>query len=253
MSIKKYIPNILSTIRLAMAFALPFVFLNTSLLNTLIFYLVGDATDAVDGFLARKWKVQSKYGKFVDPIADKMLNGLTLLLTSILVNPLMFILTGFEALIAATNLVRIKKKRDINVAIIGKVKTVVLFFTTVLSLLTPMMPGLKIASTTLIGITAVLQSITAAKYLHEYHKESKEDKKANDSLENTPFQSPIEAEEDPIKKLEYAKKRLNTYANKNNMQSLPPIMPNQIVVNDEDYDPETLSDDEMGIARTLKK
>jgi phosphatidylglycerophosphate synthase len=59
MSIKKYIPNILSTIRLAMALALPIVFLNTSLLNTLIFYLVGDATDAVDGFLARKWKVQS--------------------------------------------------------------------------------------------------------------------------------------------------------------------------------------------------
>lgn len=250
MSIKKHIPNILSTIRLAMAMALPFVFLNTSLLNTLIFYLVGDATDAVDGFLARKWKVQSKYGKFVDPIADKMLNGLTLLLTSILVNPLMFVLTGFEALIAATNLVRIKKKRDINVAIIGKVKTVVLFFTTVLSLLTPMIPSLKLTSTVLIGLTATLQAMTAAKYLAEYHKENKEEKKVKEVATKKKVE-PIK-EDDTIKKLEYAKERLNTLSTKNTMQVEQPIINNQII-NGEPLEEEVEQDNDMGISRTLKK
>jgi len=249
MSIKKYIPNILSTIRLAMALALPVVFLNTSLLNTLIFYLVGDATDAVDGFLARKWKVQSKYGKFVDPLADKMLNGLTLLLTSILVNPLLFILTGFEALIAATNLVRIKKKRDINVAKIGKVKTVVLFFTTVLSLLTPMIPSLKLTSTILIGLTATLQAMTAGKYLSEYHKENKAEKKAQVPVEEESVQ-PI-VEEDPVKKLEYAKEKLATLATKNAIQ-VPTVIADNVKPL-EVFEEEIIPDDDMGIARTFKK
>jgi hypothetical protein len=178
-----------------------------------------------------------------------MLNGLTLLLTSILVNPLLFILTGFEALIAATNLVRIKKKRDINVAKIGKVKTVVLFFTTVLSLLTPMIPSLKLTSTILIGLTAALQAMTAGKYLSEYHKENKAEKMAEEPVKEESVK-PI-AEEDPVKKLEYAKEKLTTLATKNTIQVPTVIADNVKPI--EVFEEEIIPDDDMGIAKTFKK
>lgn len=248
MSIKKHIPNILSTIRLGMALSLPFVFFNTTLLNTLLFYLAGDATDAVDGFLARKWKVQSRYGQVIDPIADKMLNGLTLLLTSIVVNPLLFILTGFEALIAGTNLLRIKNKKDIHAAQIGKVKTVFLFFATVSALLVPMVPALSVTSNILIGLTATLQALTAGKYLSDYHKENKEAQaKKKDIIEN---EEPIESDE--IKKLEHAKELLHTLAGKTGI-AVSPISYNEIDQQPVYETNELNGTDGLGISRTFKK
>ncbi len=39
----------------------------------LLVFLVASATDFLDGFLARRWKVVSAFGKLADPIADKAL------------------------------------------------------------------------------------------------------------------------------------------------------------------------------------
>lgn len=249
MDIKKNIPNVLSTIRLTMALALPFVFLNTSLLNTLIFYLVGDATDAIDGHLARKWKVQSKYGKIVDPIADKLLNGVTLLLTSILVNPVMFVLTSFEALIATTNILRIKRKSDINVAQIGRIKTVFLFFATVSALTVPMVPSLAIMSNILIGITATLQAFTAGKYLGDLRRESKS---ANEKLYEPVRESKTKEKdsEEEIKKLKYAKKRLKKLEAKTETLFSVKENPEERTLL---YGEDEIEHEEKGISRTLKK
>lgn len=38
-----------------------------------IVFTIGSITDWLDGYLARKWKAQSNMGKFMDPIADKVL------------------------------------------------------------------------------------------------------------------------------------------------------------------------------------
>ena len=39
-----------------------------------LLYLIGAVTDFLDGFLARKLKVVSSFGTFLDPLADKFLN-----------------------------------------------------------------------------------------------------------------------------------------------------------------------------------
>lgn len=82
---KKHIPNQLTLLRLALAAGF-FVCLGTydirhqsdtgapwQLYLAIALFVVAAATDALDGFLARRWRVVSKFGRVVDPFADKIL------------------------------------------------------------------------------------------------------------------------------------------------------------------------------------
>jgi CDP-diacylglycerol---glycerol-3-phosphate 3-phosphatidyltransferase len=43
-------------------------------------FLVAGITDQVDGFLARRWHVESGFGKIADPLADRLMIGVAVLL-----------------------------------------------------------------------------------------------------------------------------------------------------------------------------
>lgn len=69
------IPNILTVIRLIAApmVAVLFLYFNRPLADwfALILFMGAALTDFVDGYLARAWKQESKLGAMLDPIADK--------------------------------------------------------------------------------------------------------------------------------------------------------------------------------------
>lgn len=76
---RKHIPNLLTILRLVLA-AIFFVMLAVYqtgdavlLLASAVVFIVAAVTDALDGHLARKWQVVSKFGRVVDPFADKVL------------------------------------------------------------------------------------------------------------------------------------------------------------------------------------
>ena len=50
-------------------------------------FALTSATDALDGFLARKWAAQSAFGAFLDPVADKLLVCTALVLLSGVLGP----------------------------------------------------------------------------------------------------------------------------------------------------------------------
>jgi CDP-diacylglycerol--glycerol-3-phosphate 3-phosphatidyltransferase len=86
---KKQLPNILTYSRIVAVPLLAMVFLNpcrawlgdddSNRIAALIFLYAG-ATDLLDGYLARAWEANTSLGKFLDPVADKLLVATCLLL-----------------------------------------------------------------------------------------------------------------------------------------------------------------------------
>jgi CDP-diacylglycerol--glycerol-3-phosphate 3-phosphatidyltransferase len=62
-----YLPNILSLLRIPLAF----LFLSTDLTIRLTAVVLAMITDVLDGFLARRYRTNSQMGALIDPLADK--------------------------------------------------------------------------------------------------------------------------------------------------------------------------------------
>ena len=80
----RQVPNLLTLLRLLLA-GVFFVVLNQyryepgggqarwALLVALVVFVAAAITDGFDGYLARKWKVESTFGRIMDPFCDKVL------------------------------------------------------------------------------------------------------------------------------------------------------------------------------------
>lgn len=160
---KKHIPNTITTIRFILAVLFPFVFfINRNTAVTI--FIVASISDSIDGFLARRWNVVSDYGKRIDPIADKLLGGLAIILSSIFISNLMLVLLFFELIIVYLGIVDYKRDHNFNVDKWGKVKTVFLLATVSLTLLTNFQGSLVPYIIGLIVITSILQIVTIKAY-----------------------------------------------------------------------------------------
>lgn len=71
----KHLPNLISLLRIPLAFAF---FQPDPLLRFLALFCAG-TTDWLDGFLARRYQLQSRFGTTIDPISDKFFVGCALI------------------------------------------------------------------------------------------------------------------------------------------------------------------------------
>ncbi|NSX54233.1 CDP-diacylglycerol--glycerol-3-phosphate 3-phosphatidyltransferase [Parasulfitobacter algicola] len=80
------IPNILTTLRLlaAPAVAVMFLYFNRPYADwfALVLFVSAAVTDWFDGYLARLWRQESKFGAMLDPIADKAMVVIALLVVT---------------------------------------------------------------------------------------------------------------------------------------------------------------------------
>ncbi|SSY70902.1 CDP-diacylglycerol--glycerol-3-phosphate 3-phosphatidyltransferase [Alysiella crassa] len=130
------IPILLTWLRIALIpiFALvlylPESMLNLQLINWLaaVIFAIAGATDWLDGYLARKWQQTSDFGAFLDPIADKLMVAVALILlvelerTSALYA---IVIISREITISALRewMAQMGKRGSVAVASIGKFKT----------------------------------------------------------------------------------------------------------------------------------
>jgi CDP-diacylglycerol--glycerol-3-phosphate 3-phosphatidyltransferase len=93
-------------------------------------FLAAALTDWLDGYIARRYSLTSAFGAFLDPVADKLMVAVTLfLLVQENPTPLMAvtsaIIVGREITISALRewMAEIGQKAHVNVAALGKIKT----------------------------------------------------------------------------------------------------------------------------------
>lgn len=189
---KLNVPNILTIARI---FITP-IFLAVILMDNLphkfliacIIFSIGSITDAIDGHLARKNNQITNFGKFLDPIADKILTTAALLafmsmgLCNIWI--VMLVLTR-EFAIASVRMIAAAGGVVIPANIWGKIKTVSQMTFTILIMLLgetweiisntnkvlfEKLPDLSLVSNGLLWITAILTVISGIIYLNDSKK-----------------------------------------------------------------------------------
>ncbi len=69
----RQIPNMLSALRLLAAPLAAWLILNDHDTAALIVFAFAGASDGLDGYVARRWGFTSRFGAWLDPVADKLL------------------------------------------------------------------------------------------------------------------------------------------------------------------------------------
>ncbi|NLO83359.1 MAG: CDP-diacylglycerol--glycerol-3-phosphate 3-phosphatidyltransferase [Clostridiales bacterium] len=71
------VPNMLTAVRFFLIPVFVFVFYNPGINNNifwaLVVFVIAGATDLLDGYIARKYNLITKWGKLMDPLADKLM------------------------------------------------------------------------------------------------------------------------------------------------------------------------------------
>ena len=79
----KHLPNLLTAARLALTPYLFWLMVRHQYRTIIPWFIVIGVTDAVDGFLARRFHASSRLGAYLDPLADKVLLSGTFLVLAL--------------------------------------------------------------------------------------------------------------------------------------------------------------------------
>ena len=141
----KYVPNILSSLRLISSIPIIIFFQLEFFITSTIFFFAASFTDYLDGYLARKYFIESDFGAFLDLIADKVLVLSVLIwfvffFSNIHLTVLVILIVIREIIVTSLRYYLISKGSEldsIKVDQLGKLKTVFQFISIFLILLFP--------------------------------------------------------------------------------------------------------------------
>lgn len=124
------LPNILCYIRILLVPLFVFIFLHKWYWQSALVVIIATITDVIDGWIARKFNLVSDWGKFIDPVADKLMQFAMLAVTIIKVPWILILIVAFilkEAILLVIGLYIYHKGRNLDGAMwCGKLCTVVL-------------------------------------------------------------------------------------------------------------------------------
>lgn len=173
------LPNILTYGRIAAVPVLVGVLFfgqtDFSRLLAFVIFVTACFTDWLDGYLARIWQQQSNLGRMLDPIADKLLVGATLLMlvylgivsgwsiwAAVIILSREILVSGLREFLAELNV-------KVHVTQLAKWKTTFQFIALAMLLvgpaMEPLVPGIANAGLVILWIAALLTLFTGYDYL----------------------------------------------------------------------------------------
>jgi CDP-diacylglycerol--glycerol-3-phosphate 3-phosphatidyltransferase/cardiolipin synthase len=161
------IPNILTLLRIALIPVFMLVYylpVSWNHLATTVIFGLAALTDWFDGYLARRLGQSSPFGAFLDPVADKLIVAVALVML-VQTNPSVWfvvpaaVIVGREIAISALRewMAEIGERTQVAVSIIGKIKTTTQMVALLLLLYRDPLWGMPTA-----GIGVVLLYVAAA-------------------------------------------------------------------------------------------
>ena len=171
------LPIFLTLLRiLAIPLVIVFFYLEMPLTASTIFGLAG-LTDWADGYIARKYNLESRFGAFLDPVADKLIVAVALILVAshndnnnnIWIVMAVIIIISRELIISALRewMAETGERSKVAVASIGKWKAVVQIFALIFLLYNQDLWGvpLREVGLVLLAVATLLTIVSMVQYL----------------------------------------------------------------------------------------
>ena len=174
----KNLPNYITIFRLILVFVFIFLFssdIDNKSLYCVITFLIAGLSDVLDGFLARKFKIESNFGKLMDPLADKLMQITVAVCIASMEHslswvPVFLILKELVMILGAAKLLK-KDKIVVQANFFGKLASVIYFLVfLVIMIFENIDPLIKQG----LCISFVIVSILAfVNYINAYYKKVK--------------------------------------------------------------------------------
>jgi len=175
MKVFRTIPNQITLSRIAFVPLLMFLILFestvTRILAMILFFLAA-VSDAVDGYIARSLNQTTLFGKFADPIADKLLIAGALIaflqLGELSAWAVMLIIAR-EFLVTGLRILAISEGQAIGARFLGKAKTishVALVLAILVDRTFTLGPGADVAKAVCLGLALALSVVSGAEYFY---------------------------------------------------------------------------------------
>lgn len=172
------LPNLLTWLRIVLIPVLGLIFLLpypwSSAVAAALFAFAG-LTDWLDGYLARRWGQTSAFGAFLDPVADKLIVAVALIVILVAtpaaaVGVPVAIIIGREIAVSALRewMAALGKRASVAVGRVGKIKTAAQMISIVLLLYAHDIYGIPVwlIGFWLLYVAAALTLYSMALYLH---------------------------------------------------------------------------------------
>ncbi len=168
------LPNKLTMLRVCMIPFFIFFLLNTSIPNgnyiACAIFILASLTDWFDGHLARKYHLVTNFGKFMDPLADKLLVSSALICfvsmkTIQLPAWIVIVIISREFIISGFRLIASDNGVVIAASYWGKFKTVSQMIMSILLILHFAQKGFRVAEQIFIYISVILTIVSLVDYI----------------------------------------------------------------------------------------
>ena len=166
------VPNLLSVIRIGIVPFFAYYFMKDNIVISVILLGLSGLSDAVDGFIARKFNQITELGKMLDPFADKITQATVAICLAVKfppICPFLILFVAKELAMLCLAVILLKKQRKPCAARwYGKVSTV-LFYISVIVIVALSMGHVdqtvfRITANSLLAVTAVMMIYSGIQY-----------------------------------------------------------------------------------------